>query len=125
MILRQRVGRQFRKRLASLALDEALSESNLGHEPNSALPEPAEDQFAAIWEAEWQKHLIALATERLKKRINDSTFQIFDLHVLRGWPAAEVARTLGINIAQVYLAKLRVGRSFRKEFEILQKTGQI
>jgi RNA polymerase sigma factor (sigma-70 family) len=127
LILRQRVGRQFRKRLPSLAPDEATPAFELGNspEPNSGLPEPVEDQFTAVWEAEWQKHLIALATERLKKRVNDSAFQIFDLHVLRGWPAAEVARTLRINVAQVYLAKLRTGRSFRKGLEIVQKADQI
>jgi RNA polymerase sigma-70 factor (ECF subfamily) len=76
-----------------------------------------DDQFNTIWATEWQQHLIALATERLKKRVSDAAFQIFDLHVLRNWPAAEVARTLGINVAQVYLAKLRVSRSFKTELE--------
>src|SRR5262245_22591077 len=112
MILRQRVSRQFHKRLQSgtdgkAALPEVVtSEDSTQTSLVARLPDPSAGQLDTIWEAEWQQHLIALATERLKGKVSDAQFQIFDLHVLRGWPAGVVARTLGVSIAQVYLAKL-------------------
>ena len=126
MILRQRVGRQFKKRMhpGTLGADEpagsvAGDEATDGH-PLARRPNPGVDPLEVIWEAEWQQHMLALATERVKRLVSDAQFQIFDLYVLRGWPAREVARTLGVSIAQVYLAKLRVGRRFKREVEALK-----
>ena len=83
------------------------------------------DQLDSIWEVEWQQHLIALAAERLKRQVSDAQFQIFDLHVLRGWPAGDVAQTLGVSSAQVYLAKLRVGRRFKREIEAVKASEEV
>lgn len=124
MILRQRVGRQFQKRTqptldssfpASAAPDETSETS-----PLNRLPDGAEDQLNSIWEAEWQQHLIGLASERVKRQVSDAQFQIFDLHVLRGWSARDVAKTLAVSVATVYLAKLRVGRRFKREIEAVK-----
>ena len=40
---------------------------------------------------------------------------MFDLYALRGWAAREVARTLGVNVGRVYLAKFRIAPLFKKE----------
>ena len=126
MILRQRVGRQFQKRMQPGAASggdarfTALGDEATETKTVSRLPDTAGDQLDSIWEAEWQQHIIALATQRMKQQVSDAQFQIFDLHVLRSWPASDVARTLGVSIAQVYLAKLRVGRRFKKEVESLK-----
>jgi RNA polymerase sigma-70 factor (ECF subfamily) len=127
MILRQRVGRQLRKRqpaaAGALAEDEpdriAMEETRT--DAIDGLPDPAGDELEAIWETEWQQHLLALAKERVKQQVSDAQFQIFDLHVLRGWRVREVARTLDVSVAMVYLAKLRVGRRFRQEVALLQR----
>ena len=126
MILRQRVGRQFQKRMQSgaagdsdacyIALgDEATETNTVSH-----LPDASGDQLDSIWETEWQQHILALAAERVKRGVSDAQFQIFDLHVLHGWPVRDVAQTLGVSIAQVYLAKLRVGRRFSREVKSLK-----
>jgi RNA polymerase sigma-70 factor (ECF subfamily) len=130
MILRQRVGRQFRKRAAGAVGDVSkgpqpgLSEQESEvygsvHGPNSM-----SDPFQAIWETEWQQHIVVLATERVKKLVSDAQFQIFDLHVLRDWPPTEVAQTLGVSRAQIYLAKLRVGRRFKQELDSLRNGAE-
>ena len=126
MILRQRVGRQFQKRMQPSAAgdDDArgftANEESTSTNPISRLPDASGDQLDSIWEAEWQQHIINLATERVKQQVSDAQFQIFDLHVLREWPARDVARTLGVSVAQVYLAKLRVGRRFKQEVQTLK-----
>ena len=133
MILRQRVGRQFHKRMQPRADGDAWPQIVTRDEatdtnPVARLPDASGDQLDSIWEAEWQQHLIAVATELLKRQVSDAQFQIFDLHVLRGWPARDVAQTLGVSVAQIYLAKLRVGRRFKREIDAVksrEETGEL
>ena len=47
--------------------------------------------------------------------------QIFDLHALNEWPAAEVAKSLGVSVANVYVTKHRVAASVKKEMARLEK----
>ncbi len=42
-------------------------------------------------------------------------FQMFDLHVLQGWPVAKVAEALGVGRMQVDLARHRLGSGLRKD----------
>jgi hypothetical protein len=60
-------------------------------------------------------------TERVKRQVSDVQFQIFDLHVLRGWPVRDIAVTRDVSIAQVYLAKPRVGHTC---WEIIRVTSR-
>jgi RNA polymerase sigma-70 factor (ECF subfamily) len=129
LILRQRVGRQFRKRAAGAGNGESDAAQAGMDRQKSELDgrahelEASTDPFQAIWEAEWQRHIVELATERVKRLVSDAQFQIFDLHVLRSWPPAEVARALGVSRAQIYLAKLRVGRRFKQELDCLKSAA--
>ena len=75
-----------------------------------------------IWHQEWEKHLLNIATERVKRQVKDAEhFQIFDLYALQNWPLAEVRRTLRVSAGQVYLTKHRVGRLLKKEIERLER----
>ena len=64
------------------------------------------------------------AIERVKMKVSPRQFQIFDYNVLRGIRASEVRRKLGVSIAQVYLAKHRVGSLLRKEVEFIRAQGE-
>jgi len=46
-------------------------------------------------------------------------FQMFDFYVLQAWPVREVARVLNVSVAQVYLAKHRVGALLKKQLKRL------
>ena len=68
-------------------------------------------------------------TEKWKfTQVDEKQFQIFDLYALQGWPARDVARSLGVSVARVYLIKHRVGRLLATEVHRLQRetetTGQ-
>lgn len=94
-------------------------------------PPPEGDPLAALasfpfeleWEAEWQRHLIRTTAARVKSQVHARQFQIFHLHVLRDRPAGEVAQRLGVTRSQVYLAKLRVGRLFRREIRRVRESS--
>jgi len=67
-----------------------------------------------LWEEEWQRNLVEAALEKLKPQVKAKQFQIFYLHVIRELPPLKVARALGVNVGQVYLAKHRLSGLFRK-----------
>jgi RNA polymerase sigma-70 factor (ECF subfamily) len=86
-------------------------------------PEAASSRIDAVWEAEWQQNLLEAAIQRIKLQVRPKAFQTFELYALKGWSAAKVAETLGVNRAQVHLAKHRIGKLIRKEVERLQAMG--
>jgi RNA polymerase sigma-70 factor (ECF subfamily) len=70
-----------------------------------AAPEPEE---AAEWEREHRRGLLAWAAEQVRPRIHEPTWQAFWQTAVEGKEAREVAQTLGLTTAAVYLAKSRV-----------------
>jgi len=58
--------------------------------------------------------------ENVKQRVKEEHFQMFDLYAVKQWPADRVARTLGVRVGQVYLAKLRLGLLIKKEVKRLE-----
>lgn len=85
------------------------------------VPDPSGIPLDAVWEEEWEKHLMAAALERVKRQVSPRQFQIFDLHVRQELSVAETARTLQASVASVYMAKHRVARLVKKELARLQK----
>ena len=84
------------------------------------IADPAGCELDAIWDAEWEKNLLAAAVERVKRQVAPEQFQIFDLACLEGWPVRKVAQTLGVSAARVYLAKHRIGRLLKAEVKKLE-----
>jgi hypothetical protein len=60
--------------------------------------------------------------EQLRPRMDDLQFQAFDLYMTKSWPAAEVAATLGISVARVYLTKHRVSAMLKNEVRRLERS---
>jgi RNA polymerase sigma-70 factor (ECF subfamily) len=97
--------------------------NSLEHEAlDGAVPDPAfavPPELERLWETEWEENLVRTAFDRIREQVSPRHFQIFDLYVRKGRPAKEVCRFLGVSMAQVYLAKHRVGRMIQKEVERL------
>lgn len=114
-LTRWRIGDQLRKR------EPVVLVENSGFLEPPELPDPADAVLEKIWEEEWRANLMAAAAERVKRRVREEHYQIFDLNVVRQWPANKVAKALGVNIAQVYLAKHRMLALIKKEVRLLEK----
>jgi RNA polymerase sigma factor (sigma-70 family) len=84
------------------------------------IPDPAGVDLEAIWDEEWERHLTDAALARVKQQVNPKQFQMFNFYVLKQWPVKEVAKTLGVTVTQVYLAKHRISASVKKEVKRLQ-----
>src|SRR5262249_37801132 len=85
------------------------------------VPDPSVPEFGAEWDSAWERNLFARALENVRGRISDRQFQIFDLYVTKNWPPEDVARTLGISVARVYLTKHRISAAIEKETGRLEK----
>lgn len=88
------------------------------------IPDPNSIEFGREWDECWEKNLMEVALAKVRKKIEDLNFQIFDLNVLKGVPASEVAITLGISIPRVYLAKCRVTSLLKKEVRRLERAAE-
>jgi RNA polymerase sigma factor (sigma-70 family) len=85
------------------------------------VPDPAAEDLGALFETEWRKSLFTLALGRVKDKFNLKQFQVFDLLVLKEWPAADVAKSLGVSLANVYVTRHRVSAAIASEVKRLEK----
>ena len=60
------------------------------------------------------------ALARVKAQVSPKQYQIFDFYVVRQMDAQEVQEKLSVSMAQVYLAKHRVGAVLKKELAKLE-----
>ena len=74
----------------------------------------------AMWDQQWHETLLKKAMQSVKTKVHPRQYQIFYLYVIKQLPVQEVARTLRVNVGQVYLAKHRVGSLIKKEVRLLE-----
>jgi RNA polymerase sigma-70 factor (ECF subfamily) len=120
---RWRIADQFRRRdraarvpstAAAGSPVEAYSEAT-GTATVDRVPDPAGADLDRVWDDEWREHVSRTALERLKARVSVKQYQMFDLHVLQGLSVTETARSLGVSVASVYMAKYRLSRLLQRE----------
>lgn len=111
---------QLRKRSGPHHLTEELVPDRSPEPDEAEERESGDDRFTSIWNDEWETNVLEGALERLKGEITDKQFQMFFLHVLKQQSPREVAESLGVNVAQVYLVKHRVLPRFRRHVKTLQ-----
>ncbi len=117
-VTRSRLNDFFKKQQRRPALNQPLEST--GDELQN-LEDPEGPEIEKIWDEEWSKNLIQSALNRTKKLTSPKQFQIFKCHYIDEWTVRETCRTLGVNAAQVYMAKQRVGKIFREAIETLQE----
>src|ERR1017187_3605151 len=120
-LTRWRIADQLRKRKPNALGEDVSSNGDISMVDLAEIPDPAGAGLESLWEAEWQSNLMEAALERVRRRVKEEHYQIFDLNVVRQWPANKVARILEVNIAQVYLAKHRVMALLKREVRMLEK----
>lgn len=109
-IARRRVADQFRKRARVHRDREDMDVFEMNQ---------VSDSMNELWEEEWKRTQLQVAIERVKQKVAARQWQMFDLAALQEWPAKRVCDALGVNRAQVYMARMRVGRLLKSEMESL------
>jgi RNA polymerase sigma-70 factor (ECF subfamily) len=118
-ITRWRIADQLRKRTHPVIAVDLSDPSDSAL--IKSLPELPEQSSDSRWEEEWRANLLQAAIHRVKHRVREEQYQIFDLQVLRQWPVSRITSTLGVSAARVYLAKHRVAALIKKEVRTLKK----
>ncbi len=119
-ITRRRIADQLRKRCRPAELGVAVSIDAMEGAALPAVADPSSDDLERIWDEEWRCQMRATALERVKKRVKDEHFQIFELFVLQSWNAKEVARALSVSLPLVYWARHKVGDALKEEVKRLE-----
>jgi len=118
-IARRRVADQFRKR-ARHSASESFPAPDLAQ-----LVDPMSESLGQAWDEEWARNQVQRALDQVKAKVSPRQWQMFDLATLQEWPTDRICTLLGVNAAQLYMARMRVGRmlkaevgAIRKEFEV-------
>jgi RNA polymerase sigma factor (sigma-70 family) len=82
-----------------------------------------QSQMDQTWDDEWRENLFQAALARVRQRANPKQYQVFDYCVLQDLSASEVAKMLGLNAAQVYLAKHRMSAAVRRAVAEIEAEG--
>jgi RNA polymerase sigma-70 factor (ECF subfamily) len=114
-IIRWRIADQLRKRTRASWGDSLKTGADLPRPDVAEIPDQAVEAAESTWEEEWQANLLKAAMEKIKPRVREEHYQIFELYVLKQWPVRNVARALGVSVGLVYLVKYRISALLKKE----------
>ncbi|HEY8962174.1 MAG TPA: sigma-70 family RNA polymerase sigma factor [Luteolibacter sp.] len=112
---RWRINDQFRKRKKDTAMAGGEWEDDRKTAVIDRFEDPKGDLLARLWDVEWKKNIADAALARVKAQVSPKQFQIFHYYVIKQWDAQKVQEYLNVSMAQVYLAKHRVGSVLKKE----------
>lgn len=122
-VTRSKIANQLERRARQPSMVNRTVDDSSGTDQIERLPKNEVSPWEQAWDAEWQRNLTDAAIRRVKRRVPIEQFQMFDLFVVKQWPARDVARTLKVTIGHVYVAKHRISKMVRKEIETLEKQG--
>ena len=118
---RWRINDQFRKRKKDTAMVPSDWENDRKTAGIDRVEEPAGDVLSRLWNIEWKKNVADAALARVKAQVSPKQYQIFDCYVVKQWDARKVQEKLNVSMAQVYLAKHRVGSVLKRELAKLEE----
>jgi len=121
---RWRINDQFRKRKKDTSMAVGDWEGDRKTAVIERFEDPKGDVLERLWGVEWKKNLAEAALARVKARVSPKQYQIFDYYVVKQWEAKRVQEYLGVSMAQVYLAKHRVGAVLKRELARLQENAE-
>ncbi len=117
---RWRINDQFRKRKKDTAMVGGEWDDDRKTAVIDRVEDPNGDVLSRLWDVEWKKNVADAALARVKAQVSPKQYQIFDLYVIKQWDAKKVQDKLDVSMAQVYLAKHRVGAVLKKELTKLE-----
>ncbi len=113
-----RIKDQFKKRKKNTAqthLPKRGDEETARTATINRVPDAAAPDLDVMFEQQWHRSLFDVALGRVKEKFSLKQFQIFDLVVFREWPAGDVAHSLGVSLANVYVTRHRISAAIMKE----------
>lgn len=121
---RWRINDQFRKRKKDTAMMGGEWDNDRKTAVIDRVEDPQGDVLSRLWNVEWKKNIADAALSRVKAQVSPKQYQIFDCYVVKQWDAKTVQKKLNVSMAQVYLAKHRVGAVLKRELAKLEEDDQ-
>ena len=121
-VTRCRIADQFRRRRPQ-NVPLAAPRADTTAETTLNLHDPAADVLEGIWNEEWQKNLVDVAMDRVRRRANPEHYQIFHLHAVKGLGVRDVAMLTGASLPKVYVTYHRIAKLVKAEVRRLETTN--
>lgn len=80
------------------------------------------EDFHEIFMDEWRKAAFSEAKAELKRRVDEKTFQAFEMYGLQNRPAEQVAEVLEMSLSSLYTAKSRCIKMLQEIIERYNRT---
>ena len=122
---RWRINDQFRKRKKDTAMLTGDWQDDRKTAVIDRVEDPNGDLLSRLWNVEWKKNVAEAALSRVKAAVSPKQYQIFDCYVVKQWDAKKVQERLNVSMAQVYLAKHRVGAVLKRELTKLEQDDDV
>lgn len=119
-VIRGRLSRHWRKALAH----PRVTGQGADQPGDDGMDAAAASDFEASWQAEWEQNLLNAALRRVQAKVSARQFLIFTLAVFKEVPVATIRERYEASLAQVYLAKHRVGRLLKAEIAKLRAEAE-
>jgi RNA polymerase sigma-70 factor (ECF subfamily) len=120
-LTRWRITDQFRKKAYESGGRWFPREQAIGDDALTRRAEPVPFDLDRAWNEEWQKAVMEAALKKLRQQASQRQYQMFYLHVVKEVPAREVARRLGVKLAEVYFAKYKLSAIVRRHIRALER----
>jgi RNA polymerase sigma-70 factor (ECF subfamily) len=117
---KRRIITQLRKRLPASSGSHAKRDDTQATATVERIVDPSSQDFDRVWELEWERNLLGVATINVKRRLDPQKYQVFDLYVNREWPAQKVAERFDMSVDHVYVIKHRVTELLKEEVARLE-----
>ena len=124
VVTRSRISAYRRSEKNNAFIREPFPGDDEGPDALEQVPDPAADALDELWQREWEENLLGAAFRRLRCKVSAQQLLIFRLATMEDLPLTQVSKKLGISLAQVYLARHRIGRLFKAEIQWLRKTTE-
>ena len=124
VVTRSRISVYLRKEKAAEVFIREPIPGREGEEALEQLPDPAADALDEVWQREWEQNLLSAAFRRLRSKVSAQQLLIFRLATGGDLPLTQVAKKLQVSLAQVYLARHRVGKMFKAEVQRLRRESE-
>ena len=77
----------------------------------------------SVWEADYYRAIFNWAAERIRSEFQESTWQAFWQTTVDERDGKEVAKSLGLSVGAVYVAKSRVIARLKEEIQSVDAEG--
>ena len=121
-VTRCRIADQFRRRRPQ-NVPLAAPRADTTAETTLNLHDPAADVLEGIWNEEWQKNLVDVAMDRVRRQANPEHYQIFHLHAVKGLGVRDVAKLTGASLPKVYVTYHRIAKLVKAEVRRLETSN--